>query len=652
MKNMKKMNRYVALVLAVLMLLPYVGGVTVKAGTNQKQLEVMFLNDTHSHLDSFLTVEDGEKVVLGGFARIKTVIKERLQKNKNTVILDGGDFSMGTLVQTVFETQAAELRMLGDLGCDVTTLGNHEFDYRSKGLANMLSAAKESGDVLPAMVISNVDWEAMEAQGLSEGQRKIKDAFLEYGVQDYVVLTKGDVKIAVFGIFGNYALDCAPTCELLFQDPVEASKQVVEEIKQKEEVDMIVCVSHSGTNENQKKSEDEIIAKEVPDIDLIVSGHSHTLLEEPILHGDTYVVSSGEYGKHLGTMSMEQKENGRWALQEYELVPITENLAEDAKTKDKIDGFMECVDDTYLAQFGYTKDQVLATNDVAFTELDDLLELHEEQNLGNIVADGYAYAVEQLPQFAGDEVDATVIPGGVIRDTYAIGDITVRDVYNSFSLGIGEDGIPGYPLISIYLTGKELKTVAEIDASISDFMTTARLYCYGLGFTYNPHRIILNKVTDCFLLKDGGHTKIEDEQLYHVVADLYSGQMLSTVTDLSYGLLSIVPKNADGTPITDFSDVIVYDQGKEVKAWAAIALYMESFEDTDGDGIANVPESYAVKQGRKNVELSRNPWKLLRNPNKFSLIIMAVAVIFIALAIRIIIFCFNKKKRREKRNER
>lgn len=652
MKNRKNMNRCVALFLAVLMLLPYVGGVTVKAGTNQKQLEVMFLNDTHSHLDSFLTVEDGEKVVLGGFARIKTVIKERLQKNKNTVILDGGDFSMGTLVQTVFETQAAELRMLGDLGCDVTTLGNHEFDYRSKGLANMLSSAKESGDVLPAIVISNVDWEAMEAQGLSEGQQKIKDAFLEYGVLDYVVLTKGGVKIAVFGIFGNYALDCAPTCELLFQDPVEASKQVVEEIKQKEEVDMIVCVSHSGTSDNEKKSEDEILAKEVPDIDLIVSGHTHTLLEEPILHGDTYIVSCGEYGKHLGTMSMEQKENGRWALQEYELVPITENLAEDAKTKDKIAGFMESVDDTYLSQFGYTKDQVLATNDVAFTELDDLLELHEEQNLGNIVADGYAYAVEQLPQFAGDEVDATVIPGGVIRDTYAIGDITVRDVYNSFSLGIGEDGIPGYPLISIYLTGKELKTVAEIDASISDFMTTARLYCYGLGFTYNPHRIILNKVTDCYLIKDGGRTEIGDEQLYHVVADLYSGQMLSTVTDLSYGLLSIVPKNADGTPITDFSDVIVYDQGKEVKAWAAIASYMESFEDTDGDGIANVPESYAVKQGRKNVELSRNPWKLLRNPNKFSLIIMAVAVIFIALAIRIIIFCFNKKKRREKRNER
>ena len=124
--------------------------------------------------------------------------------------------------------------------------------------------------------------------------------------------------------------------------------------------------------------------------------------------------------------------------------------------------------------------------------------------------------------------------------------------------------------------------------------------------------------------------------------------MLSTVTDLSYGLLSIVPKNADGTPVNDFSDVIVYDQGREVKAWAAIASYMESFEDTDVDGIANVPKSYAAKQGRKNVEQSKNPWKLLRNPNKFGMIIMAVAVFLIALVIRIIIVCFNRKKKREK----
>ena len=114
MKNRKKMNRCVALFLAVLMLLPYVGEVTVKAETKPKQLEVMFLNDTHSHLDSFLTVEDGEKVVLGGFARIKTVIKERLQNNKNTVNLDGGDFPWGRLSRRCLRHRRQSF------GCSVT----------------------------------------------------------------------------------------------------------------------------------------------------------------------------------------------------------------------------------------------------------------------------------------------------------------------------------------------------------------------------------------------------------------------------------------------------------------------------------------------------------------------------------------------------
>ncbi len=140
-------------------------------------------------------------------------------------------------------------------------------------------------------------------------------------------------------------------------------------------------------------------------------------------------------------------------------------------------------------------------------------------------------------------------------------------MFNSFSLGIGADGVPGYPLIEVYLTGKELRTAAEIDASVSDFMTTARLYCSGLNFTYNPHRLLLNKVTDVYLVKDGQRVELQDDKLYRIVADLYSGQMLSAVTDMSYGILSIVPKYADGTPIEDFEDVILTENGKELKGW-------------------------------------------------------------------------------------
>ena len=592
---------------------------------------------------------DGLETELGGFARMNTLIEAQRAQNPDTLVIDGGDFSMGTLIQTVFETQAAELRMLGYLGCDVTTLGNHEFDYRSKGLANMLTSAQASGDAVPAMVVCNVDWDTMEAEGLTEGQQRLKDAFAAYGVSDYTVLEKGDVDIAVVGVFGKDALACAPTCELKFEDPIEAVKQTVADIKANEDVDMIVCVSHSGTWEDESKSEDELLAKAVPDLDLILSGHTHTEIEEPIQHGSTYVVSCGEYGKNLGELTLTQQADGRWAMSAYELIPITSDIAVHAATQQTIDSFMDTVDTDYLARFGYTKDQVLAENDIVFSTQKDLENIHEEHNLGDIIADAYVYAVENAADYDGVPVDLAVVPSGTVRDTYARGDITVEQVFNSFSLGIGADGVPGYPLISVYLTGREIRTAAEIDASVSDFMTTARLYCSGLNFTYNPHRLLLNKVTDVCLEDDGQRVALEDDKLYRIVADLYSGQMLSAVTDMSYGILAIVPKYADGTPITDFEDVIITENGRELKAWDSIARYMASFADTDGDGIANVPAYYSTTHGRKLVDTSRSPLALLKNPNKFTAVyagLLAVAVLLIVLVVLLIRKLVKKARHR------
>lgn len=612
-------------------------------------VDIVFTHDTHSHLNTFTTMVDGLETELGGFARMNTLIEAQRAQTPDTLVIDGGDFSMGTLIQTVFETQAAELRMLGYLGCDVTTLGNHEFDYRSKGLANMLTSAQASGDAVPAMVVCNVDWDTMEAEGLTEGQQRLKDAFAAYGVSDYTVLEKGDVDIAVVGVFGKDALACAPTCELKFEDPIEAVKQTVADIKANEDVDMIVCVSHSGTWEDESKSEDELLAKAVPDLDLILSGHTHTEIEKPIQHGSTYVVSCGEYGKNLGELTLTQQADGRWAMSAYELIPITSDIAVHAATQQTIDSFMDTVDTDYLARFGYTKDQVLAENDIVFSTQKDLENIHEEHNLGDIIADAYVYAVENAADYDGVPVDLAVVPSGTVRDTYARGDITVEQVFNSFSLGIGADGVPGYPLISVYLTGREIRTAAEIDASVSDFMTTARLYCSGLNFTYNPHRLLLNRVTDVCLEDDGQRVALEDDKLYRIVADLYSGQMLSAVTDMSYGILSIVPKYADGTPITDFEDVIITESGRELKAWDSIARYMASFADTDGDGIANVPAYYSTTHGRKLVDTSRSPLALLKNPNKFTAVyagLLAVAVLLIVLVVLLIRKLVKKARHR------
>lgn len=619
----------------------------VEGKTQAKQIDVMFTHDTHSHLNSFTTLVDGEEAEVGGFARIKTLIDAQKEKNPDTLILDGGDFSMGTLVQTVYESQAAELRMLGEIGCEVTTLGNHEFDYRSEGLSNMLKTAAASGDTLPELVVCNVDWEAMENQGLNEGQQAIKDGFEAYGVKDYVMLQKGDVSVAVIGVFGNDSLACAPTCELLFRDPVEAVKETVAKIREKEDADMIVCVSHSGTWEDEDKSEDEILAKSVPELDLIISGHTHTELPEPIVHGNTYIVSAGEYGKRLGSLHMEQNEDGRWSMESYELITVTSDIEPEQKVQEKADSFLAAVDAGYLSDFGYTREQVLAQNDVEFSDLKELETEHTEQNLGSIIADAYMYAVTNAGDFDGKPVDVAVVPSGTVRDTYTPGDITVEDVFNSFSLGIGPDGVPGYPLVSVYLTGSELKTVAEIDAPISDYMTTARLYMSGLQFSYNPNRMILNKVTDVYLLgNDGQREEIDDDRLYRVVADLYSGQMLGAVTDMSYSILSVVPKYEDGTVIEDLEDAIVMENGKELKAWEAIAGYMESFPDTDGDGTANVPAYYEEEQGRKVVEDSTNLLDLIKNPNKYAVIITTVAAAVILLVAVLIVFVVKLVKRR------
>lgn len=653
---MRKWKKIVVAMLAVILCTPSVLGMQTEAAQQEKQLDVLFTHDTHSHLNSFDTIVDGKKQEVGGFARLKTLIDTQKKNNPDTLVLDAGDFSMGTLIQTVYTTEAAELRMLGYLGCDVTTLGNHEFDYRSSGLADMLKTAKNSEEKVPDLVVCNVDWDAMEEEGMTKGQKQIQTAFQTYGVKDYVVLQKGDVKIAVLGVFGKDSLECAPTCELKFKDPVEAASETVKEIQKHEDVDMIACVSHSGTWEDEDSSEDEILAKNVPDIDLIISGHTHTTLEEPIRHGDTYIVSCGEYGKNLGALSMTQKKNKRWEMDTYTLMPVTDEVESDQATQERIDELMKTVDTNYLSHFGYTKDQVLAENDIEFNDLEEMSTRHEELNLGDIMSDAYVYAVENSEDYDGTPVDIAVVPSGTVRDTYTKGDITVEQVYNSFSLGIGKDGLAGYPLISAYLTGKELKLVAEVDASVSDFMTIARLYCSGMNFTYNPHRLILNKVTDCYLTKDGDREEIQDDKLYRVVTDLYTGQMLGSVIDVSHGLLSIVPKDKNGEPIENLEDHAIMEGKTELKAWDAIARYMQSFDDTDGDGIANVSEYYASTHERKVVDDIRNIIDLVKHPNRFAAMIIGVVLIVIVLIAGIVLVIRKiakrilKKKKQKKMN--
>ena len=238
-------------------------------------------------------------------------------------------------------------------------------------------------------------------------------------------------------------------------------------------------------------------------------------------------------------------------------------------------------------------------------------------------------------------VDVTVAPSGVIRGSFARGKVTAADAFNALSLGTGKDGIAGYPLVSVYLTGEELKLAAEIDISVSEIMSPARLYFSGLTYTYNPNRLILNRAFDVKVLdEEGSAAEPQSDKLYRVVADLYSAQMLGTVNSMSYGLLSVVPKDKDGETITDFEDHIIYDKnGSELKEWYALAGYLDSMDSQD------ITEKYGAPEGRKVLEDSKTLKNIFKKPNKFFRMMAAAAILVIAILALIIVLIVKLIKR-------
>ncbi|MDD3138759.1 MAG: bifunctional UDP-sugar hydrolase/5'-nucleotidase [Lachnospiraceae bacterium] len=651
---MKRMKRVLSVLLAVVLLSTLcIGVVSAKDqeannGT-MKKVSILFTHDLHSHLD--VTTSD-EGIEVGGFGKLRTFIKQAKTKNPATVVVDSGDFSMGTLYQTIYETHAAELSMLGMLGYDAVTMGNHEFDYRGEGFANMLESAIKNADTdstiqLPALVSANIDW----AKNNSEDNQKVKQAMEDYGSSAYTIVEREGVKIGIFGVMGKDSEACAPESGISFEDIIETSKEVVSELK-RQKVDVIICLSHSGTWEDPEKSEDEQLAKAVPEIDVIVSGHTHTILAKPIIYNNTYIVSSGSYGANIGEIELIPSENGRWEIADYEMHPMDNTIKTDNVITEQLKQYKQVVNKEYLSQFGYTYDQVLASNQIKFQTIDDILLTRGEDTLGDLISDAYIYAIKQAEGTEYEAVDMAVVPSGIIRASLNTGNITVGEAFEVSSLGIGPDRVPSYPLVSVYLTGKELKSVAEVDASISPLMDGTELFPSGIGWEYNPNRLVLNRVTKVWKTTSNGKKEvIKDDSLYRVVADLYSAQMLGAVNGKSYGLLSLIPKDKDGNAVTNFEKQIVYNGNtkSEVKEWVALANYLESFDKTNG--VPVVPTKYEKTQGRKVVNDSTNIGALLKNPNKVFFIIVGVLLLLMLLIIFVIwLIRYLIKRSKRKKN--
>ena len=635
---MKRLRAAAAIILVLLLLCAALPCAVLAAGEGEShETTVLFTHDLHSHFLPQTAADGGES---GGYARLATVLRQERAQHPDALTLDGGDFSIGSLIQTLYTSKAPELRTMGALGYDATTAGNHEFDHEGLGFARMLTAARTSGDTVPALLMANY-----KPSDDNPDQLDIQRAMSAYGVKDYMLLERGGITYGIFGLMGTDSDDCAPTSGFTLEDPIEAAKRCVKALEE-QGAQFIICLSHGGTNVKESKSEDQQLAKKVDGIDLIISGHTHTTLTEPIVEGDTYIVSAGPYCENLGSITLEWTEAGEKTLKDYHLTPIDETVAEDQTIATLVEGWKNQVSSSYLASYGLSYDQVLTTSNY---------DLPKPQNkdrvdnaLGNLVADAYHWASTTLVEDAPDVETVAVVADGVLRASLYKGNITTSQAFDVLSMGVGEDGKSGYPLVSCYLTGKELKAVMEVDASVSPIMTGTQLYMSGAQYSFNTHRLIFNRVTGAQLEEPAYATnfgsqslsKLENDKLYRVVSGMYSAQMLGTVKDKSFGILSIVPKDENGQPVTDFSTRILRDKnGNEIKEWYALAAYLQNF-GTDG-----IPSHYEAGSC-KTISTSWNPIELVKNPSLFSVGLVLILILLVVLVVFLVRTLIRRGRRR------
>lgn len=605
----------------------------LNAKSADDEITVLFTHDLHSHL--LPSVNENGQGEYGGYARLMTLIREQKEIDPDAILVDGGDFSMGSLFQTAYATSAIELRMMGAMGYDATTFGNHEYDYLQSGLKSMLNAAVASGDPLPSIVCANY---LPPKEGQEGYDASMWEALNNYGVKDYVILERGGVHFVLFGLLGYDSDDCAPNSGMILEDPIEAAKRTVEaavkDCKENYGADpVVICLSHSGVNDNGE-GEDYELAEAVDGIDVIISGHTHTKLDKPVTVNGTVIASAAEYGRYLGVIKLT---NGG-ELKSYELIPVDETVAEDPEIAETVENYKAAVEQDYLSKYGFTFDQVLVNNPYTFDTVGEVYATQHESTLGNLFSDAYKAAIERI---TGKKVDVALTAAGVIRATMPVGNVTVSDVFNAASLGVGTEG----ELIAIYVTGKDLKSAFELDASVQPLMTSAQLFMSGAEYSFNTNRMIFNKVDYAMLRNaDGTLSEIQDDQLYFIVAGMYMGQMLGSVEETSMGILSITPRDENGNPIEtkDLVNYVVKDEnGNPVKEWYAIATYLDAMN-------GEMDSRYESTDGRKVVYSSLNPVKLLRNANIFTYIVLALILILAALitlvTVKIVMKIRKKKK--------
>jgi len=529
-----------------------------------KTFTILHTNDLHSAFIGLGPAADYTPFTLdddatrGGYARQATLIAQRKRAREAqgpVLVLCAGDYSMGTPFGAATRETGGELQVMSLMGYDATTFGNHEFDLGPDGLGRSIGVAARAGRV-PAVLASNTVLTA-DAPTLADLQRLTREGV----IRRHIVIERGGMRFGLFGVIGREAISVTVGAGAVkFTDAVETAREIVKFLRETEQVDVVIALSHGGVVKGADgtftEGEDVQLARDVPGIDVVVGGHSHTWLREAIIvNGRTPVVQAGKNGEDLGELVI-ALDGGGLTVESYRLHPIDDSIAGDRAIADEIERLKKKVTGAVFASRGYSVDQPLA---IAPCDLPNTFtDIAASTPLANLCTDAFRSATQA-------DIGFTV--NGLMRASLTRGKSGVQTVYDVFAvapLGAGVvDDTAGSALVTGWFTGGELKQL--LDYFLVDNPTHPGEWfprASGMRFRYDLSRPKYDAVTAIELGDlDRGYRAIDisgrDQPLYSLTCPLMLVPLLMALPQLTQGKLAVVPKNKDGQPLKSRVEALV-----------------------------------------------------------------------------------------------
>jgi 5'-nucleotidase len=258
--------------------------------TRPVQLTILHTNDTHSRLEPF-PMDGGRNQGMGGVAARAELINRIRSEEEHVLLLDAGDIFQGTPYFNLYKGEP-EIKAMSAMQYDACTIGNHDFDGGMENLATQLTRHASF-----PMLVCNYDFTGTP---------------MEYKTEPYRIFKRGRLKIGVFGVSieGRGLIPDNLFGATQYLDPVVKANEMAATLRKNKSCDMVICLSHLGYQYKDNKVSDEALAKETENIDLIIGGHTHTFLDQPLMYknkkgNDVVINQVGWAGIVLGRLDFE-----------------------------------------------------------------------------------------------------------------------------------------------------------------------------------------------------------------------------------------------------------------------------------------------------------------------------------------------------------